>query len=118
MIALLAHLVITAALLLLVAGLVRGIEVRGWGSAFLGAIVLGLVNAVVRPLMILLTLPLTIITFGLFLFLINALLLWLVALLVPGLRVKGFGPALLGSLVLTLLNFGIELLIRPGLTVM
>ncbi|WP_340121942.1 phage holin family protein [Methylobacter svalbardensis] len=111
MLTFLAHLILTAALLLLMANLVRGVQVEGWGSALIGAIVLGLVNAVVRPLMVLFTLPLTIITFGLFLLVVNALMLWLVAALVPGIRVQGFGPALLGSLVLTLLNLVVGLLI-------
>jgi putative membrane protein len=110
----LAHLLLTAALLLLVANLVRGVEVEGWGPAFLGAVVLGLVNAFVRPLMVVLTFPLTILTFGLFLLVINALMLWLVASLVPGIRVQGFGPALLGSLVLTLLNLAVTALVGPG----
>jgi putative membrane protein len=107
----LAHLLLTAAMLLLMANLVRGVQVEGWGSALFGAIVLGLVNAVVRPLMILFTLPLTILTFGLFLLVVNAFMLWLVAALVPGIRVQGFGPALLGSLVLTLLNLAVGFLI-------
>jgi len=110
----LAHLLLTAALLLLVANVVRGVEVEGWGSAFLGAIALGLVNAFVRPLMLVLTFPLTILTFGLFLLVINALMLWLVAAMVPGIRVQGFGPALLGSLVLTLLNLAVAALVGPG----
>ena len=105
------HLILTAALLLLVSNLVSGVHVQGWGSALVGAIVLGFVNAVVRPLMVLLTLPFTILTFGLFLLVVNALMLWLVAALVPGIRVQGFGSALLGSLVLTLLNLAVELLI-------
>ena len=104
MLAFLAHLILTAALLLLVANLVRGVHVQGWNSALFGAIVLGFVNAIVRPIMVMLTLPLTILTFGLFLLVVNALVLWLVSVLVPGIRVQGFGPALLGSLVLTLLN--------------
>ncbi|MGZ8157586.1 MAG: phage holin family protein [Methylobacter sp.] len=107
----LAHLILTAAMLLLMANLVRGVEVEGWGSALIGAIVLGFVNAVVRPLMILFTLPLTILTFGLFLLVVNALMLCLVAALVPGIRVQGFGPAFLGSLVLTLLNIVVGLLV-------
>jgi len=111
MLTFLAHLILTAALLLLMANLVRGVQVEGWGSALIGAMVLGLVNAVVRPLMVFFTLPLTIITFGLFLLVVNALMLWLVAALVPGIRVQGFGPALLGSLVLTLLNFVVEMFI-------
>jgi putative membrane protein len=113
----LAHLVLTAALLLIVANVVRGVEVEGFGSALLGAFALGLVNAVVRPLMLVLTLPLTVLTFGLFLLVINAFMLWLVAALVPGVRIQGFGPALLGSLFLTVLNVGVELLIGPGWTI-
>lgn len=114
MVAFLAHLLITSALLLLVANLVSGLRVAGWGSAFLGAIVLGLVNAFVRPVMVLLTLPLTVLTFGLFLLVVNALMLWLVAALVPGIQVRGFGAAFLGSLVLTLLNLAVASLIGPG----
>lgn len=106
----LAHLVVTAALLLLVANLVSGVQVQGWGAAILGALAFGLVNAFVRPLMILLTLPLTVLTFGLFLLVVNAFMLWLVAALVPGIRVHGFGAALLGSLLLTLLNLGVATL--------
>jgi len=109
----LAHLLITAALLLLVANLVRGVQVAGWGSALFGAFVLGLVNAFVRPAMVLLTLPLTVLTFGLFLLVVNAFVLWLVAALVPGVRVAGFGPALVGSLLLTLLNLAVAILIGP-----
>lgn len=107
MLAFLAHLVVSAALLLIVANLVRGVHVDSWGAAFLAALVLGLVNAFVRPLTIVLTLPLTLLTFGLFLFVINALMLQLAAALVPGVRVQGFGPALLGSLLLTLLNIAV-----------
>lgn len=114
MIAFLVHLLVTAALLLLVANLVRGVQVEGWGAAFLGALVLGLVNALVRPIMVVLTLPLTILTFGLFLLVVNAMMLWLVAALVPGIRVQGFGPALLGSLLLTLLNLAVASLVGPG----
>jgi putative membrane protein len=114
MIAFLVHLLVTAALLLLVANLVRGVHVEGWGAAFLGALVLGLVNALVRPIMVVLTLPLTILTFGLFLLVVNAMMLWLVAALVPGIRVQGFGPALLGSLLLTLLNLAVASWVGPG----
>jgi putative membrane protein len=110
MLAFLTHLIVTAALLLLVANFVRGVHVEGWGSALIGALVLGFVNAVVRPLMVFLTLPFTILTFGLFLLVVNALMLWLVAALVPGIRIQGFGPAFLGSLVLTLLNLAVELI--------
>jgi putative membrane protein len=104
MTAFLLHLFLTAGAILIVARMVRGVQVTGFGSALVGALVLGLVNAIVRPIMILLTLPLTILTLGLFLFVINALMLWLVAAFVPGIKIRGFGPALIGSLLLTLLN--------------
>lgn len=104
-----AHLILSAGLLLLMAHFVRGVQIEGWGSALIGAIVLGFVNAVVRPVMVMLTFPLTVITLGLFLWVINALMLWLMAALVPGVRVQGFGPALMGSLVLTLLNLAVDL---------
>ena len=111
MLVFLEHLILTAVLLLLVSNLVRGVYVQDFGSALVGALVLGFVNAVVRPLMVLLTLPFTILTFGFFLLVVNALMLWLMAALVSGIRVQGFGPALLGSLVLTLLNLAVEHLI-------
>ena len=107
------HLIVTAALLLLVSNLVRGVQIAGWGSAFLGALVLGLVNAFVRPVMVILTLPLTVLTLGLFLLVVNAVVLWIVAALVPGIRVRGFGPALIGSLLLTVLNIAVAALVGP-----
>ncbi len=107
MTSLLVHLVVSAALLLLVARFVKGVQVDGFGTALLAALVFGFVNALVRPLMVLLTLPLTILTLGLFLFVLNALMFRLVAALVPGFSVTGFGPALLGSLLLALLNLAV-----------
>ena len=114
MVPFLVHLLVTAALLLLVAHVVPGVQVDGWGAAFIGALVLGLVNALVRPVMLILTLPLTVLTFGLFLLVVNAAMLWLMAALVPGVRVQGFTPALLGSLLLTLLNVAVASLVGPG----
>lgn len=111
MIALLAHLVVTAALLLLVAQVVKGVEVDGFGSALLAALAFGVVNALVQPLMVVLTLPLTVLTFGLFLFVVNALMFRLAAALVPGFSVSSFGPALLGSLLLALLNLAVRSLL-------
>lgn len=110
------HLLVTAALLLLVAHWVSGIEVDNWGAAFIAAIVLGLANAFVRPVMILLTLPLTIVSFGLFLLIVNAFMLWLAAAFTPGVRVEGFGAALVGSLLLTLLNLAIALALGLSMT--
>lgn len=107
MIEFLAHLVISALLLLVVAHLVRGFELEGTAPALVAALMLGLVNAIVRPLVVVLTLPLTILTLGLFLFVVNALMFWLASALVPGFRVRGFGPALLGSLLFSLLNMAV-----------
>jgi putative membrane protein len=110
MFAFLAHLILTALALLLVAKVVSGVQVEGFGPALLGALVLGIVNAIVRPVMVFLTFPLTLVTLGLFLFVVNALMLWLMAALVPGVRIQGFLPALLGSLLLTVLNIVIAAL--------
>jgi putative membrane protein len=114
MILFIAHLVITAGLLLIVANLVEGIHIDGWGPALLGALVLGLANACVRPLMILLTLPLTVLTFGLFLLVVNGVMLQLTAMLTPGVKVNGCGSAIVGSIVLALLNIAIALLLGPA----
>jgi putative membrane protein len=111
MVEFLARLIINAALLLLVARVVPGVFVEDWGSAFIGAIVLGLVNFFVKSVMIILTLPLTIITMGLFLLVVNALMLWLVSGLVPGIHLKDFGSAILGSLLFSLLNLAISAMV-------
>ena len=110
MLTFLVHIFTTAALLLLLSRLVKGVEVKGWGPAIIGALVLGFANAIVRPVMVVLTLPLTIITLGLFLLAINAMMLRLVSALVPGIRINGCGTALWGGVVLSLLNLGVELL--------
>jgi len=114
MTAFLLHLILTAVALIVVAHSVDGVQVSGFGTAVIGALALGVVNAIVRPVMILLTLPLTLLTLGLFLFVVNATMLWLVAALVPGMQIGGFGAALLGSLLLTLLNLVIARLTRKG----
>ena len=109
-----AHLIVTAALLLLVANLVPGIRISGATSALFGALVLGIVNAVFRPVTVLLTLPLTIITFGLFLLVVNALMLKLAAMFVPGFRIRGILPAVWGGLLLTIFNLAVERVTGPG----
>ena len=98
------HLVITAALILLVGRSVNGIHVPDWTTAILAALVLGIANAIVKPIMVILTLPFTIVTFGLFLLVVNALVFWLASLFVPGFEVDGFGPAFVGALFLSILN--------------
>jgi len=90
--------------LALTAWLVPGIEVHNGTTLFIAALVLGLLNAIVKPLLILFTLPLTILTLGLFLLVINAILFLLAAHLVPGFEVHGFWPAFWGALVLSLIS--------------
>jgi putative membrane protein len=92
--------IINALALLGVAMLVPGFEVASFGYALLAAFVLGLVNAVVRPLLFILTLPVTIITLGLFTFVLNALMLWLVSSVLDGFMIVGFVPALMGAILL------------------
>lgn len=108
------QIIITSLILLLMAKIVKGVEIDNWGSALLASVILGLVNAFVKPLMVLLTIPLTIITMGLFLLVINALMLQLVAALSPGVRISGFGQAILGSIVLTILNLLAIMLLGLG----
>jgi putative membrane protein len=98
------HIGVTSLLVLLVAKIVDGFEVKNWGAALMAALALGLVNGFVRPLMVLLTLPITVLTLGLFLLVINALMLWLAAAIVPGVRIKGFGSAFFGALLLSIFN--------------
>jgi len=88
-----------AAALLLVAHLYPGVSVQSFASAMIAALVLGLFNAVLRPLLVVLTLPVTLLTLGLFLFVINALMFWSAASLLEGFGVTGFAAALIGSLI-------------------
>lgn len=104
MIAFLMHLVLSALLLLVVARMVPGFEMDGLGNAFLAAVVLGLVNAFIKPIALFLSFPLTIVTFGLFLIVVNAAMLMIVAAVTPGLRIKGFAPAIWGALLLAGMN--------------
>ncbi|HYC36340.1 MAG TPA: phage holin family protein [Usitatibacter sp.] len=104
MIALLARWIVNAAALLAVAYLYPGVTVESFPAALIAALVLGLVNAVIRPLLILLTLPATVLTLGLFIFVINAFLFWFVAEIVQGFRVTGFIAALVGSILYSLIT--------------
>jgi putative membrane protein len=104
MIYLLARWAVNAAALLLVAYLYPGVTIESFFAALIAALVLGLVNAVIRPILIILTLPATLLTLGLFIFVINALLFWFVAEIVQGFRVTGFGAALLGSILYSVIT--------------
>lgn len=93
------------AILLLSYLLPQVVTADGVMSALAAAFVLGLVNAVVRPLFVLLTLPVTVVTLGLFLLVINGLLLWLVTAVVPGFHVNGFLAAVVGSILLSVVSW-------------
>lgn len=97
-----------AAALLLVAYLYPGVTVASFSSALVAALVLGILNTLVRPLFVLLTLPVTLLTLGLFLFVINALMFWAAASVLDGFNVAGFGAALIGSLIYSLCGMVID----------
>jgi putative membrane protein len=97
-----------AAALLLVSYLYPGVSVASFGSALIAAFVLGLFNTLVRPLLVLLTLPVTLLTLGLFLFVINALMFWAAASVLDGFNVSGFGAALIGSLLYSVCGIVID----------
>lgn len=104
---------LNALALLGAAYLIPGIMVDGLYIALIVAVLLGIVNTVLRPILFILTLPITILTLGLFTFVINALLFWFVASFVDGFTVAGFIPALLGSLFMSIVNaFGNKMLTR------
>ena len=104
------RLALNALVLLLVAHLIQGIRVTGFGVALIAALVLGLLNALVKPLLFILTLPLNVLTLGLFTFVINAFILWLAAALVPGFAIDHFFPtAILAAVVMALVNLAISL---------
>ena len=108
MLKILAKRLLSATALLAVAYLYSGVQVESFGSALIAAFVIGLFNAVLRPVLVILTLPVTIVTVGLFLFVINALMFWAAASVLSGFHVSGFGAALLGSLIYSLLGLLIE----------
>ena len=103
---------LSALALLAVAYLYAGVTVTDFSSALIAAAVLGALNMVVRPILVLLTLPVTLVTLGLFLFVVNALMFWAAASLVGGLNVQGFGAALIGSLIYSLLQLAIDFVLE------
>lgn len=101
-----------AAALLLVAYLYPGVAVKSFGSAMVAAFVIGLFNTLLRPLLVLLTLPVTLLTLGLFLFVINALMFWFAAQILNGFAVASFTAALIGSLIYSLCGMVIDVAIE------
>jgi putative membrane protein len=113
MLRLLVNWLLSAAGLVIVANVVPGIEIAGYGTAMIAAIVIGLVNVTLGLLLKIITFPLTLLTFGAFLIVINALMLKVAAALIPGFRIRGCLPAILGAIVLGLLNLLLRWLMFP-----
>ncbi|HAJ64017.1 MAG TPA: hypothetical protein DCP31_36225 [Cyanobacteria bacterium UBA8543] len=103
---------VTAVSLMITANLVDGFKVKNFAAALVAAVIIGLANAIIRPILTVLTLPITVVTLGLFLFVVNALTIWLAGSITSGFVVNGFVPALIGSIVLsivaTVINFVVE----------
>lgn len=105
---------LNAIALLAVAYLLPSIHVASFGAALLAALVLGLVNTLIRPILVVLTLPVTLLTLGLFLLVINGLLFWLVGNLLEGFSVGGFWPGVFGALLYSLISWLLGRLLQPG----
>jgi putative membrane protein len=101
----LARLIISAISLAVAAYVVPGFEVHSLASLIVSALLLGVANAILRPILIILTLPVTLLSLGLFLLVINAAMIGLVAWIVPGFTIHGFGPALLGWLIVSVVGW-------------
>ncbi len=106
-------LILTVAILA-AAYFIAGIQVRGFSSALFAAAFLGVLNALFRPILIILTLPVNILTLGLFTFVINALLLKMTAGVIPGFDLQGFWPAMFGALIISIVNWLLHLLISDS----
>lgn len=108
MLKIIVHVAATAAALLLMPRFIHGIVVADFYTAAIVAVIWGLISITIRPILGLLTLPINLITFGLFSFVLNALLFWFVASFVQGFEVAGFVAALLGSVVLTVVSWAVD----------
>lgn len=106
--------VLNAFALWVVSVIVPGIHAEGVFATFVAALVLGILNALLRPILLLLTLPINLLTLGLFTFVVNALMLELTATIVRGFAVEGFGSALIGALVLSLVSFALNVFVSDA----
>ena len=109
---LIANWVLNALALFIVSKILSGIQLTDFWSAMAAAVVIGLVNALVKPLFLILTLPINILTLGLFTLVINALMLWLASSVTPGFKIDGFGTALLGSILLSVVSTLLHALVQ------
>jgi putative membrane protein len=102
---------VNTAALVAVAYLMPSVSIASLPAALVGALVLGLVNAVIRPVLVLLTLPVTVLTLGLFIFVINGLLFWAVGSFVEGFHVAGFWSGVLGALIFSIISWALSALV-------
>jgi putative membrane protein len=112
MIQIIARWIINALSLYIVAQILPGIHLSDFGSALIAVLIIGLVNALIKPVLFLLTLPVTVITLGLFSFVLNALMLMLASSITPGFKIDGFGTALLGSILLSIVTTILQSLVK------
>ena len=94
--------------------LLTGIHADGWLSLIVAALLLGIINAVIRPVLLLLSLPFILFTLGFFILVVNALLLWIVGAIVPGFHVDGFWTAFFGSIVIGIVNWAFAAVFKIG----
>ena len=112
-----ARVIINMVAMMIIAYLFPGImRVDGFAAALVASFILGIINAVIRPILIFLTLPLTVVTFGFFLLILNGLLLGLVSFIVPGFYISGLGGGILGSILISIVSWvlSVSLTPRPG----
>lgn len=96
--------IINAAALMFTASIIDGIYVDGWGAVIIAAVILGIINAVIRPILMVLTLPLNLMTLGLLTFVVNGLMLKLTATVVSGFDIMGLWPAIVGAIILSVVS--------------
>ncbi len=106
--------VLYALALMAVGSLLSGVQVHSFWSAMVAAVVIGLVNTLVRPVLVVLTLPITVVTLGLFLLVLNALMFWFAGSILSGFTVSGFWVAVLGSAIYSLIGIAIDSLLSRG----
>ena len=103
--------ILNALALLAVTYLLPSIQISGFGTALLAALVLGFINTLVRPILAILTLPITVLTLGIFYLVLNGLLFWLASALLPGFQVQGFVPAMVGAILYGVITWVLSALI-------
>ncbi len=110
----LVRLFLNALAIMVAAWMVPGVGLSGTGAALAAGVLLGFVNALVRPVLLILTFPFTLVTLGLFIFVVNAICVGLTAVLIPGFSLSGYGAAFFGALVITVVSWILNGLLLPG----